>query len=270
MLGAAAPAWLAVGLQDDGIGGEMWLALTAASNRQRRPVPARLCLGLVMLCGTAVPRAASSTSRQQRDFYDALEVSRGASTQEIKKAYRRLAMRWHPDKNPGNQAEAERRFMDIGHAYEVLSDPDKRREYDRWGGGFGSSGSGGAGGTGSHGYSFHHSDPFDVFRTIFGDEITHAMEAGSRRSRSRGGAGAIDLEGMVAGAMSTGMEGLMAGMLGQVGRSFGGVIGEAVGRGLGAAAGASLDEALTDEDGSSSSSSRSSPAGERGSGRSEL
>jgi len=66
-----------------------------------------------------------------KDYYEMLGVSRDASPQKIKRAYRELSLKWHPDKNPGNQ-EASKKFMDIGNAYEVLSDESKRRIYDQW------------------------------------------------------------------------------------------------------------------------------------------
>mmetsp|Transcript_27887 Transcript_27887/g.38757 ORF Transcript_27887/g.38757 Transcript_27887/m.38757 type:complete len:190 (-) Transcript_27887:740-1309(-) len=64
------------------------------------------------------------------DYYEILEIRRSASADEIRRSYRRLAMRWHPDKNPENLKEAERRFKEVGEAFQVLSDPQKRREYD--------------------------------------------------------------------------------------------------------------------------------------------
>ncbi|OII73159.1 heat shock protein [Cryptosporidium ubiquitum] len=67
------------------------------------------------------------------DYYGILEVKRDASTGEIKKSYRRLALKWHPDKNPDNRAEAEEMFKKIAEAYEVLSDPEKRNRYDTYG-----------------------------------------------------------------------------------------------------------------------------------------
>eukprot|EP01037_Dinobryon_pediforme_P022670 gene22670-23897_t len=70
-----------------------------------------------------------------KDFYDVLGVKREASLEEIKKAYRKLAVKWHPDKNPDNQEEATEMFKAIGEAYETLSDPAKRREYDLGGSG---------------------------------------------------------------------------------------------------------------------------------------
>ena len=68
----------------------------------------------------------------QRDYYEVLGVSRSASESEIKKAYRKLAVKYHPDKNPGD-AEAEEKFKEISAAFEVLKDPSKRQQYDQFG-----------------------------------------------------------------------------------------------------------------------------------------
>ena len=101
----------------------------------------------------------------KRDYYETLGVPRGTSDEDIKKAYRKLAVKFHPDKNPGDR-QAEENFKELGHAYEILSDPQKRAAYDQYGhdafdprarargGGF-------AGGGGFH-------DPFDIFREVFG------------------------------------------------------------------------------------------------------
>ena len=118
----------------------------------------------------------------KRDYYDVLGVNRNASETEIKKAYRKLAIQCHPDKNPGDQA-AEERFKELSEAYAVLSDGQKRALYDQYGhagidqgGGFGFS-SGGFGGT-----------PFeDLFGDIFGDIF------GTSRRTSRGGRRGDDL-----------------------------------------------------------------------------
>ena len=77
----------------------------------------------------------------KRDYYDVLGVSRGASAEEIKKAYRKVALKYHPDRNQGDKA-AEEKFKEAAEAYEVLSDPQKRAQYDQFGhaasqGGFG-------------------------------------------------------------------------------------------------------------------------------------
>lgn len=94
-----------------------------------------------------------------RDYYEILGVDRQASSDEIKKAYRKLAVKYHPDKNPGDQ-EAEDQFKELGHAYEVLMDDQKRAAYDRYGAAAFEQG-GGMGGGGFH-------DPFDLFREAFG------------------------------------------------------------------------------------------------------
>src|ERR1700758_5199031 len=97
----------------------------------------------------------------RRDYYEVLGVGRNASLDEIKKAYRKLAVRYHPDKNPGDAA-AEEKFKELGEAYEVLIDDNKRSAYDRYGHAAFGAGAGvnrGAGG-------FH--DPFDIFREVFG------------------------------------------------------------------------------------------------------
>ena len=95
----------------------------------------------------------------KRDYYEVLGVPRGASADEIKKSYRKLAVKFHPDKNPGDKS-AEDKFKELGEAYEVLSDADKRAAYDRFGHQAFQQG-GGFGGGGAH-------DPFDIFREVFG------------------------------------------------------------------------------------------------------
>src|SRR6516162_7458609 len=97
----------------------------------------------------------------KRDYYEVLGLEKGVSEEEIKKAYRKLAVKYHPDKNPGDKT-AEENFKELGEAYEVLNDPQKRAAYDQYGhaafdrrtGGF------------SRGRGFH--DPFEIFREVFG------------------------------------------------------------------------------------------------------
>ena len=92
----------------------------------------------------------------KRDFYEILGVTKTATPEEIKKAYRKVAIQFHPDKNPGNK-EAEEKFKEAAEAYEVLSGADKRAKYDR----FGHS-------RGNGGYSEHHMNMEDIF-SQFGD-----------------------------------------------------------------------------------------------------
>ena len=75
----------------------------------------------------------SKKSDDENDYYKILGVTKEATDAEIKKAYRKLALKWHPDKNPNNRVEAEEKFKKINEAYSVLSDKDKRRQYDRGG-----------------------------------------------------------------------------------------------------------------------------------------
>ncbi|HME89169.1 MAG TPA: molecular chaperone DnaJ [Chthoniobacterales bacterium] len=94
---------------------------------------------------------------KKRDYYEVLGVSRGASAEEIKRAYRKLAIKFHPDKNP-DDSHAEEKFKELGEAYDVLMDADKRAAYDRFGHAAFEQGGGFRGG-------FH--DPFDIFREVF-------------------------------------------------------------------------------------------------------
>ena len=125
-----------------------------------------------------------------RDFYEVLGVSKGASADEIKKAYRELARKWHPDRNP-DDAAAEERFKEIQQAYDTLSDPEKRKQYDSGGmfGGFG----GGGGGFPGGGFA---ADLGDIFSSFFG-----RREAGPRPQRGR------DLEAEVSLSFEQAMHG---------------------------------------------------------------
>src|SRR6478736_5466076 len=98
----------------------------------------------------------------KRDYYEILEVQRTSTGDEIKRSYRKLAVKFHPDKNPGD-ATAEEKFKELGEAYEVLIDENKRSAYDRYGhAAFGA----GAGSANRGAGGFH--DPFDIFREVFG------------------------------------------------------------------------------------------------------
>ncbi|RZI46394.1 molecular chaperone DnaJ [Candidatus Finniella inopinata] len=104
-----------------------------------------------------------------KDFYKTLGVSQGSSPEDIKKAYRKLAMKYHPDKNPGDKA-AEQKFRDVAEAYEILSDEQKKAAYDRYGSAAFEQGMGGGGGAGPGFGGFGFSGNFsDIIDEMFGD-----------------------------------------------------------------------------------------------------
>ena len=121
---------------------------------------------------------------EKRDYYEVLGLKKGASEDEIKKAFRKMAMKYHPDKNPGDK-KAEEEFKEINEAYSVLSDPDKKSKYDRFGhagvdpnAGFG----GGAGGfSGFGGFD----DIFDMFGDMFGGGFGGVQAAGDRQTSQK-------------------------------------------------------------------------------------
>ena len=123
----------------------------------------------------------------KRDYYEVLGVEKGAAGPEIKKAYRKTALKYHPDRNPGDMA-AEEKFKEAAEAYEVLSDDNKRARYDRFGhaGMGGAAGGGGFGGGGFGGGGMRMEDIFDNFGDIFGDFFGGGAGGGSR---ARGGGG---------------------------------------------------------------------------------
>jgi len=116
----------------------------------------------------------------KRDYYQVLEVSKSASEADLKKAYRRLAMKYHPDRNPGD-AKAEDSFKEAKEAYEVLSDPQKRQIYDQYGHAGLEGARQGPGGM----------DPGDVFGDIFG-EVFGDIFGGGRRGGDLRGVVAVD------------------------------------------------------------------------------
>jgi curved DNA-binding protein len=125
-----------------------------------------------------------------RDHYEVLGVGKSASADEIKKAYRKLAREYHPDRNPGDK-QAETRFKEIQDAYDVLSDKNKRAQYDR----FGFAGPARAGGGGPEGATFHWGDGVNIDPSQFEDILSQVMGGmggglgGGAGRRSRGGSG---------------------------------------------------------------------------------
>ncbi len=118
-------------------------------------------------------------AESKRDYYEVLGVGKDADDAALKKAYRKVAKKYHPDVNPGN-VEAEKKFKEASEAYAVLSDPEKRRQYDQFGHAACEGGAGGAGGFG--GFDFSGADFSDIFGDIFGD----LFGGGRRGGRSQG------------------------------------------------------------------------------------
>lgn len=121
-------------------------------------------------------------AEQKRDYYEVLGVEKNADEAAIKKAYRALAKKYHPDMNPGD-AEAEKKFKEASEAYAVLSDPEKKRQYDQFGH---AAFEGGAGGFG--GFDFNGADFGDIFGDIFGDLFGGGRRSGARSSGPMKGA----------------------------------------------------------------------------------
>lgn len=125
-------------------------------------------------------------AEQKRDYYEVLGVDKNASDDELKKAYRRLAKKYHPDANPDNKKEAEAKFKEVNEAYENLSDPGKRRMYDQ----FGHNGPEGFGGGGQGGYYSYSTSGFDGFDMgDLGDIFSSFFGGGFNGRSSRANAG---------------------------------------------------------------------------------
>jgi molecular chaperone DnaJ len=123
---------------------------------------------------------------KKRDYYEVLGVDRNIGEEDLKRAYRKMAVKYHPDKNPGDH-EAEEKFKELGEAYEALSDPNKRAAYDRYGHAAFQNGMGGGGG------GFH--DPFDLFREVFS-----GGGGGGVFEQFFGGGGGVDSSGRQRGS----------------------------------------------------------------------
>jgi molecular chaperone DnaJ len=116
----------------------------------------------------------------KRDFYEILGVPKSATTDEIKKAYRKVAMQFHPDRNPGDKV-AEEKFKEAAEAYEILSDADKKAQYDR----YGHAGVSGQGRGGYSGGGMNMEDIFSQFGDIFGDDLFGNFFGGGQRGRQQ-------------------------------------------------------------------------------------
>ena len=121
-----------------------------------------------------------------RDYYSVLGVDRKATEDEIKKAYRKMALQWHPDKNPNNSEEATKKFKEIAEAFACLSDAEKRKRYDQFGPDNGGGGGGGGFAHGGGAFRDTQLNPEDLFNMFFGGDLPrgafHYSSAGFRQS----------------------------------------------------------------------------------------
>lgn len=176
----------------------------------------------------------SSSKGVPEDYYEILGVEKNASDNDIKKAYRKLAMKWHPDKNPNDKQHATEQFKKISEAYEVLADPEKRRRYDTSGGDFEEFSEFHKGFSADHAQRifemfFGSNNPFDVFDShpFFQRSHTHFGGAGGQqinnnfgRTRSGGGRQAHGMDDMFGGGFFGNPFGGMMGMGGMGGTSI--------------------------------------------------
>jgi len=130
------------------------LLLQPSSAQYRRSIPKR------------PGRDGATAASKGRDYYKILGVPRSADDRAIKKAFRKLSIQWHPDKNPDNKEEAQEKFKEIAAAYTVLSDAEQRKVYDQ----FGEEGLQGGGGGGGAGAAAGGIDPMEIFKQFFGGE----------------------------------------------------------------------------------------------------
>lgn len=151
----------------------------------------------------------SAPDIKSSDYYKVLGVDKGASDQEIAKAYKKLALKYHPDKNPDNKEEAEENFKRVTEAYEVLHDSEKRKTYDQFGKAGLQGAQGGTGGAG--GVSFQQAD--EIFKSFFGGNDPFSMFFGNDGDASHGPRIRMGMGGMPGGMMfHFGDGGMSAGM----------------------------------------------------------